>query len=102
MTARMSLAMRRTLMPMTPICMSRPARWRNIAMPREFSVDARVSSFELPAHTKAQIKSQMQSLDTDARSVVITAIATFCYLVIGVPERYVGSDLDELKEWLDS
>lgn len=43
-------------------------------MPREFSTEARVSSFELPALTKQQIKEQIEEQQCDAREVIIRAV----------------------------
>lgn len=55
-------------------------------MARSFSVEARVSSFELPALTKQQIKALILDLDLDARNVIIRAIAELWQREIGDAE----------------
>lgn len=63
-----------------------PSTWRIglTRMARAFNVDARVSSFELPALTKQQIKALMSDLDQqDARSVIILAVAELWQREIG-------------------
>lgn len=55
-------------------------------MARAFDVGARVSSFELPALTKRQIKALILDLDLDARSVVIRAVAELWQHEIGATE----------------
>lgn len=66
-------------------------------MARAFNVDARVSSFELPALTKQQIKALILDLDLDAREVIIRAVADLWRREMGEPERDVFAELDEIK-----
>ena len=66
-------------------------------MARAFSIDARVSSFELPALTKAQIKALILDLDLDAREVIIRAVAELHQREMGQPERDVFAELDAIK-----
>ena len=66
-------------------------------MARAFSIDARVSSFELPAPTKAQIKALILDLDLDAREVIIRAVAELHQREMGQPERDVFAELDAIK-----
>lgn len=70
-------------------------------MPNAFKVEARVSSFELPAQTKEQIKALMWDLDTDARSIVVLAIAQLWQREIGEPDRDVLGELDDIRARLD-
>jgi len=66
-------------------------------MARAFSIEARVSSFELPALTKAQIKALILDLDLDAREVIIRAVAELHQREMGQPERDVFAELDAIK-----
>src|SRR4051812_18970628 len=70
-------------------------------MARAFNVDARVSSFELPALTKQQIKALILDLDLDARSVIIRAVAELWQREIGETQlkTYTYRDIvpDELS-----
>lgn len=66
-------------------------------MARAFNVDARVSSFELPALTKQQIKALILDLDLDAREVIIRAVAALWQREMGEPERDVFAEIDAIK-----
>lgn len=66
-------------------------------MARAFNVDARVSSFELPALTKQQIKALILDLDLDAREVIIRAVTELHQHELGQPDRDVFAELDDLK-----
>jgi hypothetical protein len=66
-------------------------------MARAFNVDARVSSFELPALTKQQIQALILDLDLDARSVIILAVAELWQREIGEPDRDIYAELDAIK-----
>jgi hypothetical protein len=70
-------------------------------MARAFNVDARMSSFELPALTKQQIKALILDLDFDAREVIIRAVAELWQREIGDPPRDVYAELDAIKAKLD-
>jgi hypothetical protein len=70
-------------------------------MPRAFNVEARVSSFELPALTKEQIKALALDLDLDAREVVIRAVTELWQREIGEGDRDILGELDEIKQRLD-
>lgn len=70
-------------------------------MPRPFNIEARVSSFELPALTKKQIRALILDLDLDARNVVIRAVAELWQREIGEQERDIYAELDELRRRLD-
>lgn len=69
-------------------------------MPREFNVEAPRSTFLLPALTKRQIAALMDDLDTDARSVIIMAVAQLWAREIGEPD--VFAELDAVKRRLDA
>ena len=66
-------------------------------MARAFKVEARVSSFELPALTKQQIQALMLDLDMDARDIVIVAVAELWQREIGDPPRDLAAEIDEIK-----
>lgn len=70
-------------------------------MPKPFNVEARVSSFALPDLTKQQIAALMSDLDTDARSVIIMAVAQLWQREIGEGDRDILAELDEVKRRLD-
>ena len=70
-------------------------------MAREFSTEARVSSFELPALTKQQVKALILDLDLDAREVIIRAVAELWQRELGEVDRDVLAELDALKGRLD-
>ena len=70
-------------------------------MPRPFNINARVSSFELPAHTKQQIAALMDDLSCDARVVVEMAVAQLWQRELGEAERDVFEELDEVKRRLN-
>jgi hypothetical protein len=65
-------------------------------MARAFNVDARVSSFELPALTKQQIQALILDLDLDARNVIIRAVAELWQRECGTPERDIVADVDRI------
>ena len=69
-------------------------------MPRQFSIEARVSSFELPALTKEQIVALILDLDLDAREVVIRAVAELWQREIGEPDRDLAQEVDQIRERL--
>lgn len=70
-------------------------------MPRAFSTEARVSSFELPKLTKEQILGLALDLDLDAREVIIRAVAELWQREIGDEPRDVFAELDEIKQRLE-
>lgn len=69
-------------------------------MPKPFNVEGRISSFALPDLTKTQIAALMGDLDTDARSIIIMAVAQLWQREIGEPDRDVFAELDEVKRRL--
>lgn len=66
-------------------------------MPATFNVDAARSTFQLPLLTREQIAALMSDLNTDARSIIIMAVAQLWQREIGEPDRDVLAELDELR-----
>lgn len=71
-------------------------------MPREFSIDAARTTFELPALTKEQIRGLILDLDIDARDVIIRAVAELWQRELGEAERDVFAEIDEIKRRLEA
>lgn len=71
-------------------------------MPKPFNVEAERNHFALPLQTRQQIQALMLDLDTDARNVVIMAVAQLWQREIGEPDRDIFAELDEVKQRLDA
>lgn len=69
-------------------------------MARAFNADAPRNSFELSPLTRQQIKGLMSDLDTDARSVIIMAVAQLWHREIGEPPRDLAAEIDQIKQKL--
>lgn len=67
-----------------------------------FSIEAASSRFNLPRHTREQIRGLMMDLDLDATQVIIRAIAELWQREIGEPDRDLAAEVDELRARLDA
>ena len=71
-------------------------------MAKPFNVEAASSRFNLPKHTREQIRGLILDLDLDAREVVIRAVAELWQREIGEPDRDLAAEIDDLRARLDT